>query len=399
MSNVFRVVLVALLIATFGLTSNSLSHNAQAQLGDICVVFDVAGPGDLSFNDSAILGANRAAAELGFGTQFIENASTDDFLPNLTAASESGECALIAAIGFLLGDALNQVSAAFPDQDYLIIDSVVDQPNVQSVLFDAHVGSALVGALAVNVNNQSRGDTAGGAAIVLGIPIPVLFEFECGFYYGARWADNGGNNGFDGGDFAKTTPLAINYTGSFIDPALGREAADTFLNEGFNVLYNVAGGTGAGMISAVGDFLDARGRDQGPPVAIGVDSVQDYLGGGGVVLTSMLKRVDQGVFQGAAAISDGSFTGGIISLGLTDGGIALSTPEDLDAFVSIGVAAGVLDEADVPTIKARNEGLRTVFIDAFAVAAELEAAILAGDVTVPQASDNDAIEACRATYN
>jgi len=174
MSNVLRVVLVAVLIATFGLTSGQLTHNAQAQAGDICVVFDVAGPGDLSFNDSAILGANRAAAELGFGTQFIENASTDDFLPNLTAASDSGECALIAAIGFLLGDALNQVAAAFPDQNYLIIDSVVDQPNVQSVLFDAHVGSALVGALAVNVNNQVRGQAAGGAAIVLGIPIPVL---------------------------------------------------------------------------------------------------------------------------------------------------------------------------------------------------------------------------------
>ncbi len=399
MSKVFRVALVAALIAAFGLGAGQWTQQAQAQLGDLCIVFDVAGPGDLSFNDSAILGANRAAEEFGFGLQFIENASTDDFLPNLISLAESGECALIAGIGFLLGDALNIVAQDFPEQNFMIIDSVVDQPNMQSVLFDAHTGSALVGALVQQINEEVRGQSEGGVGVVFGIPIPVLFEFECGFYWGVRWADNGRDNAFDQGDFAKTTRIDINYTGAFDDPALGREAAQTFLGQGFSALYNVAGQTGAGMVSAVADFGRERGRETGPPVAIGVDSVQDFLEGGGFVLTSMLKRVDQGVFLAAQDIANGTFEAGITRLGIDDGAIGLSTVDDLDDFVSIGVDAGVLNEEDIPAIKARNTGLREVFSNAFAQAEALKAAIQAGEADIPLASDDDAIQSCRATYN
>lgn len=400
MSKVFRVALIAVVISAVAISSGHWAQRVQAQLGDICVVFDVTGPGDLSFNDMAALGASSAAEQFGFGVKLIENASTDDFLPNLRALSEGGECALIAAIGFLLGDALTTASQEFPDQAYVIIDSVVDQPNVQSVLYAMNDGSALVGALAAQINARTKSEgSAGGAGIVLGIEIPVLTEFECGYYWGVRWTDNGFNNDFDEGDIVKTTPISAPYTGVFDDPAKGQAATEALLAQGFQVIYQAAGLTGRGVITAVANAINAAGADTGPPFAIGVDADQDYLSGGGVVIASAMKRVDRGVFQAAEAVANGTFSGGITTLGLDTRGVAVSTPGDFDLFLGIGIDAGVFTEADRDPFFGRHTGLREEFAAEFDKMDELAAAIASGEVTIPLASSPDQINDCRAKFN
>ncbi len=403
MSKAFRSLLVVVLVATLGVLSSSLVP-VMGQANKLCIVFDIGGRGDLSFNDMAALGGSQAAAD--FGLQLVEqqSATEADYLPNLRTLSESGECVLIAAIGFLLSDAVTAVADEFPEQNFAIIDGFVLKDNVQAVLYQEHLGSALVGALGALVNQRvAPQGSAGGVGVVLGIEIPILWRFECGYKAGVRWVDNGFDNGvFDisSAVASKSTPIPFVYTGSFNDPALGQSAAEAQLAQGAQVIYNVAGLTGRGMITAVANAGRARGRETCPPFAVGVDANQDYLEGGGFVLASMMKRVDTGVFQAAAAAANGTFAGGVVVLGLADGGISVSTLGDFETFLQLGVDAGEIDADDSTLLKGRAEANRSLYSEEFAQMAVLQAAIAAGDVEVVDAfAGQDVIDQCRAAYD
>jgi basic membrane protein A len=369
----------------------------MSQANELCIVFDIGGRGDLSFNDMAALGGDEAAAAFGYTLVEQQSATEADYAPNFRVLSQGGNCVLIFGIGFLLGDALNEVSQEFPDQSYAIIDSVVEQPNVQSVLFEEHVGSALMGSLAASASQS------GGVGIVLGIEIPVLWKFECGYKAGVRWVDNNFDDSVfsasPGDDMDKSTNIQSVYTGSFNDPALGQSAGEAQLAGGADILYQVAGLTGRGMITAVANAGRALGNESGFPFALGVDADQDYLEGGGFVLASMMKRVDKGVFQGAQSISEGTFSAGITVLGLESGGISISKLTDFDTFLQLGIDAGEIDAADRNDIFNRALALRTQFSAEFGVADGLAFLIRTGRVSVLQADSQDTIDACRGTYD
>lgn len=392
-----RIVLIAAVMLAVGLVSGPFVDMASGQANKLCIVFDIGGRGDLSFNDMAALGGDQA--EQAFGYELVEqqSATEADYAPNLRVVSESGDCVLVFAIGFLLGDALNEVAQEFPEQNYAIIDSAVDQPNVQSVLFEEHVGSALVGALAASVSE------AGNVGIVLGIEIPVLWKFECGYKAGIRWVDNGFDDSVfsasAGASMDKSTTIQQIYTGSFNDPAAGQSAGESQLSTGADIIYNVSGLTGRGMITAVANAGRALNQDTGFPFAIGVDANQDYLEGGGFVLASMMKRVDQGVFLGAQSIFDGTFAPGVRTLGLENGGISVSKLTDFDTFLQLGIDAGEIDEADRNDIFNRALGLRAKFSADFDTASGLAFLVREGRVSVPLADTQETIDACRATYD
>lgn len=403
MSKAFRSLLVVALVATLGVMSSSLVP-VMGQANKLCIVFDIGGRGDLSFNDMAALGGSQAATE--FGLQLVEqqSATEADYLPNLRTLSESGECVLVTAIGFLLSDAVTTVADEFPNQNFAIIDGFVLKDNVQAILYQEHLGSALVGALGALINQRvAPQGSAGGVGVVLGIEIPILWRFECGYKAGVRWVDNGFNNGvFDISKpvAKKTTPLPFVYTGSFNDPALGQSAGEAQLAQGTQVIFNVAGLTGRGMITAVANAGRALSRETGPPYAIGVDADQDYLEGGGFVVASMMKRVDRGVFLAAEAAANGTFAGGITVLGLADGGISVSTLNDFETFLQLGVNAGEIKASDSTLLKGRAAANRDLFVNEFAKMNELQSAIAAGDVTVVDAfAGQETIDQCRAAYD
>ena len=230
----------------------------------------------------------------------------------------------------------------------------------------------------------------------------MLWKFECGYKGGVRWVDNGQDAGmFDISSevASKATPVPFVYTGSFSDPALGQSAAEAQLAQGTQVIYNVAGAVGLGMITAVADAGRALGRDTGPPFAIGVDASQDYLEGGGFVLASMMKRVDRGVEIAAQSAIDGEFQGGIQTLGLAEGGISVSNEDDFNTFIQFGIDAGIVDPDDQSVLLGRHTGLRSLFADQFAVVADLQSQIEGGDITVVAAQDQETIDACRAAYD
>lgn len=324
----------------------------------ICVVYDIGGRGDLSFNDMAYLGASKAAKDFGLEVVEVQSASESDYLPNLRTLARDGKCAVIIAVGFLMTDAVNKTADEFPDQLFAIIDGYIpDKPNVLSVLFKEHEGSALAGALAGMVAHYYGCKAVG---VVLGMEIPVLYKFEAGYYWGIRY----GEKVFEQHEGKKTEPLRIlyTYTGAFNDPARGKTATEAQLSQGACVVYNVAGATGLGIFEAVAEAAKKQGKDMGPPFAIGVDADQDWIKPG-FILASMMKRVDVGVYKAVERAlkyyrGEVDKYGGIMELGLKEGGVGLSKLEDLETFLEIAVEAGSIKPEQKQEIYEKIKAMR-----------------------------------------
>jgi len=312
--------------------------------GNIYVIYDIGGRGDLSFNDMAYLGASKAAKDFGLGLKEVQSKTQDDYVPNLRAVAKSGDAVIAVAVGFLMTDAVKQVSQEFPNMKFAIIDGYIpDRPNVLSVLYRENEGSALVGALAALAAFYHNCTKVG---IVLGMEIPVLWKFEIGYAYGVRWAERYIKQRF--GRDVRFDILYV-YTGSFNDPAKGKQAAEVMLTRGVCVIYQAAGATGLGVFEAVSEAGRRAGRGMGPPFAIGVDADQDYLKPG-FILASMMKRVDVGVYEATKRAVEGTFQGGVLELGLKEGGVSVSTLDDLTQFLEIGIRAGAVKESDAQNI-------------------------------------------------
>ena len=367
-----------------------LPLEAEAQGTQLCIVFDIGGRGDLSFNDMAAMGGDRAVKE-GLSSRLLEVQSKTeaDYLPNLRTLSRGRNCMLIVGVGFLLTDAVIAVAGEFPNQSFAIIDGFIpDKGNVLSILYEENQGSALVGALAAMLAVENNDSAVG---VVLGIEIPVLWKFECGYKFGVNWALNKVNK-------PNAVSVLSTYTGSFNDPARGKITTEVQLNQGAVVVFNVAGATGLGIFEAVEARGKADGRDQGPPYAIGVDADQDYLKPGFIV-ASMMKRVDVGVYTAAKQVKEGTFKGGIMELGLGDGGISVSRVEDLDQFLQLGIEAKTVKASDRDRIVAKVRAMRNSLPSSvFEAVAELEEAIKSGRVEVPKPFTKEAIEACRKRF-
>lgn len=383
------VLAVSLLISGLVL----LPGAGQALKGRVAVILDVGGRGDLSFNDMGFKGTDEAAADFGLQMDEIQSASDADYLPNTRNAAVSGNYDLIIGVGFLLTDAFNTVAAEFPNQKFAIIDSVVDQPNVMSIVFAENEGSALVGALSAMVAAFYGYPKVG---VVLGIEIPVLYHFEAGYRFGIDW----GNKAYE--QVMDTNPnigLLWTYTGTFSDIALGKAASEAMLAQGAGLIYNVAGPLGIGDLEAVTEAVFAQGREAGPPFMIGVDANQDYLGDGHRVLASMMKRVDRGCYKAVADVVNGTFQGGIVRLGVTNRGIAISRYQDLLDFIQFGISAGAITEADKAKIITNWLTMRQqIPYWIWDAVSQLEMGIVSGEIVVPTANTVAEMQAIRAQY-
>jgi len=334
---VVAIVVIAAIGAYIALQPKAPSKQTPTK---IAVVYDIGGRGDLSFNDMAYLGASKASKDFNLELVEVQSKSETDYLPNLRTLAKSGDYLVIIAVGFLMTDAVKQVADEYPNQLFAIIDGYVpDKPNVLSILFKEHEGSALVGALAAMVAHQYGCKAVG---VVLGMEIPVLYKFEAGYYWGIRY----GEKIYQEHTGTNTTPIDVlwTYTGAFNDPARGKTATEAQLAQGACVVYNVAGATGLGIFEAVEEAGTKQGKIMGPPFAIGVDSDQDWIKPGFIV-ASMMKRVDVGVYTAVKKALDYyqgkiSTYGGVLELGLAEGGVGVSSIEDLDTFLTIAIQAG-----------------------------------------------------------
>ena len=390
---VFRIKLAAVLFMVVAVVGGPLVGTAQAA-GKVALVIDVGGRGDLSFNDMGFKGADEAVAKFGMELVEIQSNSAADYLPNLQNAARSNAFDLIIGVGFLLADAMAEVTDQFPNQKFAIIDVTwLGKPNLQEVGFEEHKGSALVGALGAMVAAHYGYDKIG---VVLGIEIPVLYKFEAGYRFGLHW---GNAKTAEVTGKAADVGLLWTYTGTFSDIAKGKMATQAMLAQGAGLIYNVAGPLGIGDLEAITEHLEAKGKTAGPPFMIGVDANQDYLGDGHRVLASMMKRVDYGVYSVIESVANGTFKSGVRILGPGNGGIAISRQQDLGDFIDFGIMGGAISENDRSQITANWRAMRAA-VPAWIWEAveELEGKINTGEAKVPCDWCADSIKAIRAQY-
>ncbi|MEX0311057.1 MAG: BMP family protein [Tateyamaria sp.] len=294
----------------------ALALSAGAALAEPALIFDLGGKFDKSFNEAAFNGAKRWADETGNSFREIELQSEAQREQALRRFAESGANPIVMA-GFAFADALGQVAADYPDTAFTIIDMVVDAPNVRSVVFNEHEGSYLVGMMA------AKASESGTVGFIGGMDIPLIRKFACGYAQGVKAVNP---DATVIANMTGTTPAAWN------DPVKGSELTKAQISQGADVVYAAAGGTGVGVLQTAADE---------DILSIGVDSNQNYLHSG-KVLTSMMKRVDNAVYQ---AFTDGpGMETGFNVMGLANGGVGYALDEHNESLVSAEMKTAV-DEA------------------------------------------------------
>jgi len=295
----------------------ALAMTAGALAAEPAMIFDLGGKFDKSFNESAFSGAQRWAEETGGTPREIELQSEAQREQALRRFAEAGSNPIVMT-GFAFGNVLAEVAPDYPDTKFAIIDMVVDQPNVRSVVFNEHEGSYLVGMMAAMA---SKSNTVG---FIGGMDIPLIRKFACGYAQGVK-ATNADATVV--ANMTGTTPAAWN------DPVKGSELTKAQISQGADVVYAAAGGTGVGVLQTA--------ADEGI-LSVGVDSNQNYLHPG-KVLTSMMKRVDNAVYQ---AMKDGpEMETGFNVMGIANGGIGYAMDENNAELVSADMQKMVDDAA------------------------------------------------------
>ena len=304
------------LMHTFLGAAATLALTSGAALADPAIIYDLGGKFDKSFNEAAFNGAEKWKAETGGSYKELEMQSEAQREQALRRLAETGANPVVMT-GFAFGDVLNKVAPDFPDTKFAIIDMVVDQPNVKSVVFTEEQGSYLVGMMAAMASKT------GTVGFIGGMDIPLIRKFACGYAEGVKAANP---DATIVANMTGTTPTAWN------DPVKGAELAKAQKSQGADVIYAAAGGTGIGVLQAA--------ADEGI-LSIGVDSNQNYLHPG-QVLTSMMKRVDNAVYD---AFKEGpDMTTGINVMDLKAGGVDVALDENNKDLVTPEMKAAV-DEA------------------------------------------------------
>lgn len=288
--------------------AGSAAAAAAPKLG---IVYDAGGKFDKSFNQSAFEGVQRFKKETGISA--IEaQASSDTQAEQVLRGLARKKLDLIAAIGFSQTQAVQKVAKEFPNVRFVLVDSIAQGNNVNSVMFKEQEGSYLVGVAAAMASKSKK------IGFVGGMDIPLIRAFACGYTQGAK---------------AQQPKIEIlqNMVGTtaaaWNDPAKGGELARAQFDRGVDVVFAVAGGSGMGALQ--------QAKEKGK-LAIGVDSNQNYLHPG-TMLTSMVKHVDNAVYDQFMQMKNGTWKPGVTYLGLKEGGVDWALDKDNRAVVSADI--------------------------------------------------------------
>lgn len=291
--------LVAVSVISTGVITLANEASAEIKVG---LVLEKSGKDDKSFNASAYQGLKRAEKELGVTTKTVESPDNSAY-ESLQRAFAEKKFDLIVAIGFHQMDAVKKNAARFPDQKFLLVDEDAKMPNVRSVMFEEHEGSYLVGALA------ALHSKTGKVGFIGGMDVPLIRRFQLGYEAGAKKIN------------PKATVFA-NYLGvtgeAWNNPPKAKELALDQFNRGADVIFVAAGNSSLGVF----DATEAQKK-----LAIGVDSNQNWIKPG-FILSSMLKRVDEAVFDSIKLLKDGKYETGLHRYGVKTKGVDYAMDEN-----------------------------------------------------------------------
>jgi len=326
---------VALLCALLFLPVAACGKEQAAADEDIrvTVVFDIGGRGDKGFNDGAATGADRAVRNLGVEVAYIEPHTDEARTGGLRRAAQQG-ADLVIGVGLLASGELTKLAKEFPNTRFAGIDFSLQQDslgraelpptNLTGIRFREEEGSFVVGAIA---GARSR---TGRVGFVGGMRVPQIGKFQAGYAAGVRAA-------------CPRCEVLVDYAGNtpqaFADPATGYRLAAAQYDAGADIIFHASGATGQGVLRAAAE------KNQ---LVIGVDRDQ-WDDAPGHVLTSMTKEIDVAVYRTIERLKAGSLQGGLVSLGLEEGGV--------------GYVYDARNQAMIPAeVRAQAEALRNAVI-------------------------------------
>ena len=288
------------------------------------IVFDIGGKDDRSFNAAAWEGVVRASKDFPIVLRDVEPGNPTSIEPAMRAFAER-HYDLIIGVGFAQAPIMEQVAKDYPDINFAIVDGASQLPNVASLVFKEHEGSYLVGMIAAKTSKT------GVLGFLGGMKIGLINRFKVGYEEGAK-------------SVRPDVRVIDNYVGvsdsAWNNPGKGKEIALSQISKGADVIFTAAGNSGLGAFDAV----EASGKDEtgrARRFVIGVDSNQNGLKPG-FVLTSMVKRLDNAVYQIVQDVVNKQFKGGFHTYGLDADGVGYS----MDDFNRALIPQEVLDEAE-----------------------------------------------------
>jgi basic membrane protein A len=295
-------VLALMVLAACGTTTST----PPAKVINIGLVTDIGGLNDKSFNHLAYVGLEKAKADFGISDHVVESKTGDDYVPNLTNFASKGYD-LVIGVGFLMSAAVGTVSGQFPNVHFAIIDAAgtdangvdLKHPNVLSLLFREQDAGAMVGVIAGMLEKEGKAKLNKGViSAVGGVSIPPVNHYIAGYKWAATMEDPG-------------IKVLVGYSNDFTDPAKCKSVAVTQVQQGADVLFQVAGGCGLGVLQ--------EGTQAGV-YSIGVDA--DQKDSDPSVIASALKKVDVATYTAIQDIVKGTFpaSGGALTFDIANGG-------------------------------------------------------------------------------
>ncbi len=294
------------------------------------IVFDIGGKNDRSFNAAAWEGVKRAANDMPICLYDVEPGNPTSIEPAMRAFAEKN-FDLIIGVGFAQGPIMQRVATDYPNIKFAIIDGVIfeedgktPKSNVASLVFREHEGSYLVGQIAAAKSKT------GVLGFLGGMDIPLIHRFETGYEEGARSVN-------------PNIKVIDNYVGvndaAWNNPGKGKELALSQIEKGADVIFTAAGNSGLGAFDAVEQYGKNEAGEANKFV-IGVDSNQNAVKPG-FVLTSMVKRVDNAVYDVVGEVLNDKFNGGFHVFGLDKDGVAYAMDEHNEPLIPKDVISNV----------------------------------------------------------
>lgn len=281
-----------------------------------------------------VKGLEKAKAELPIDFKLIDTGTRSlDYQEQFNSVAKTGSYDLIFVMGWELVDSLMSTAKAYPNQRFVFIDGILDDPNMIYIRFAEHEGSFLAGVLAAGM---SKGDTVG---FIGGRDIPVIRNFLMGYEQGVKYAK------------PNATVKAL-FAGTFDDPGRGKELTLSLYKEGVDIVFNVAGPTGEGILQAA--------KDTENKFAIGVDIDQSATAPNSIP-SSMVKNIDIGVYNIIKELVDnnGSLPPSAVTLGVKEGGVGLVRNESYNKLVPDHVKKSVIDAETA--IKSGSVSVKSIY--------------------------------------
>ena len=309
-----------LFISSCGTHTKASKGNCKTKVG---IVFDIGGKNDRSFNAAAWEGVQRAERDLNICLYDVEPGNPTSIEPAMRAFAEKN-FDLIIGIGFAQGPIMQKVANDYPNIKFAIVDGVIfeadgktPKSNVASLVFREHEGSYLVGMIAAEKSKT------GVLGFVGGMDIPLIHRFAKGYEEGAKAVN-------------PDAKVIVNYVGvtdsAWNNPGKGQELALSQIEQGADVIFTAAGNSGLGVFDAVEKY-GRNAQGEANKFVIGVDSNQNGQRPG-FVLTSMVKRVDNAVYDVIKEVLGENFKGGFHVFGLDKDGVAYAMDENNKSLIS-----------------------------------------------------------------